>query len=147
MNTSLALYEALLQANVPAPAARRAAEALEADMTQHLATKQDLAHTNALMAKSFEVVNQRFETVDKRFEALDKRFDAVDERFEAVGKRFESVNQRFDVLDKSLDVRFSAFEEKFDSRLDQQATRIVKTLGGIMAFLFAAIAGLQTFLR
>jgi hypothetical protein len=42
-NTPLALYEALLQANMPAPAARGAAEALEADMTQHLATKQDLA--------------------------------------------------------------------------------------------------------
>jgi flagellar capping protein FliD len=133
MNTSLALYEALLQANVPAPAARRAAEALEADMTQHLATKQDLEHTNALMAKSFEAVNQRFESVDRRFEAVDKRFDSID--------------KRFDLLDKSLDVRFSTFEAKFDSRLDQQATRIVKTLGGIMAFLFAAIAGLQTFLR
>lgn len=88
-------------------------------MTQHLATKQDLAHTNALMAKSFEAVNQRFESVDKRFE----------------------------VLEKSLDVRFSTFEAKFDSRLDQQETRIVKKLGGIMAFLFAAIAGLQAFLR
>lgn len=49
-NTPLALYEALLQANMPAPAARRAAEALEADMTQHLATKQDLAKMTFLLA-------------------------------------------------------------------------------------------------
>lgn len=49
-DTPLALYEALRQAYVPAPAARRAAEALEADMTQHLATKQDLAKMTFLLA-------------------------------------------------------------------------------------------------
>ncbi len=33
MQSTLAIHEALLQANVPAPAARRVAEALESDMT------------------------------------------------------------------------------------------------------------------
>ena len=42
METALAIYEALLQANVPAPAARRVAESLEKDMSSNLATKSDL---------------------------------------------------------------------------------------------------------
>lgn len=42
METTLAIYEALIQANVPAPAARRVAESLEKVMTSNLATKQDL---------------------------------------------------------------------------------------------------------
>lgn len=43
MTRSVALYEALIQANAPQPAARRVVEALEADMTSSLATKQDVA--------------------------------------------------------------------------------------------------------
>jgi hypothetical protein len=36
METSLAIYEALIQANVPHPAARRVAECLEKDMASSL---------------------------------------------------------------------------------------------------------------
>jgi DNA repair exonuclease SbcCD ATPase subunit len=118
-NTSLALYEALLQANVPAPAARRAAEALEADMTQHLATKQDLAHTNALMAKGFEAVNQRF----------------------------ASIEQRFDALDKILEVRFAALKAEIGATQTELEGRLLKKLSAIMTFLLAAMMGLQAMLR
>jgi len=55
METTLAIYEALIQANVPAPAARRVAESLEKDMTSSLATKQDLE----LMATRFEALEGR----------------------------------------------------------------------------------------
>jgi hypothetical protein len=55
METALAIYEALIQANVPAPAARRVAEALEKDMTSSLATKQDLE----LMTTRFEALETR----------------------------------------------------------------------------------------
>lgn len=57
MNSSLALYEALLQANVPGPTARGVAEALERDMTTELATKQD------------------FEALSTKLEALESRID------------------------------------------------------------------------
>ena len=55
METTLAIYEALIQANVPPPAARRVAESLEKDMTSSLATKQDLE----LMATRFEALEGR----------------------------------------------------------------------------------------
>jgi predicted nuclease with TOPRIM domain len=140
VNTSLALYEALLQANVSAPAARRAAEALEADMTQHLATKQDLAHTNALMAKGFEAVNQRFNAVDHRFASIDKRFDAVDHRF-------ASIDKRFDALDKILEVRFAALKAEVGATQTELEGRLLKKLSAIMTFLLAAMMGLQAILR
>ena len=61
METSLAIYEALIQANVPPPAARRVAECLEKDMTSTLATKQDLLHLQQL-------VNARIDTLESTLE-------------------------------------------------------------------------------
>jgi hypothetical protein len=59
METALAIYEALIQANVPPPAARRGAESLEKDMTSNLATKHDLQHHEELMATRLEALESR----------------------------------------------------------------------------------------
>jgi len=59
METALAIYEALIQANVPPPAARRVAESLEKDMSSNLATKQDLHHLEQLMETRFEAADSR----------------------------------------------------------------------------------------
>jgi len=59
VETALAIYEALIQANVPPPAARRVAEALEKDMSSNLATKQDLRHLEQLMETRFEAADGR----------------------------------------------------------------------------------------
>ena len=65
-DTALAIYEALIQANVPPPAARRVAESLEKDMTSSLATKQDLL----LVKQDLQHVEQQMAT---RLEALESR--------------------------------------------------------------------------
>lgn len=59
MDTALAIYEALIQANVPPPAARRVAESLEKDMTTNLATKQDLQHLDQLVAERLLALESR----------------------------------------------------------------------------------------
>lgn len=59
MDTALAVYEALIQANVPPPAARRVAESLEKDMTANLATKQDLQHLDQLFAERLVAIESR----------------------------------------------------------------------------------------
>jgi hypothetical protein len=68
MTRTLALYEALIQANVPQPAARRVVEALESDMNTSLATKQDI-----------ELLQQRLAAVDarmlERFAASQRELD------------------------------------------------------------------------
>jgi hypothetical protein len=69
MQTSLALYEALIQANVPVAAARRVAESLERDMTSSLATKQDLQHTEQLMAARFDALEGRTSLVLQNLES------------------------------------------------------------------------------
>jgi hypothetical protein len=131
VNTTLAIYEALIQANVPAPAARRAAEALEADMTQHLATKQDLAHTG-------ELLMQRFVVIDQRFAAMDQRFVAIDQRFAVIDQRFAAIDQRFDTLERRIDARFAAADVHLELKLQTLESRIVVKLGALMTFLLAA---------
>jgi hypothetical protein len=68
MTRTLALYEALIQAKVPQPAARRVVEALESDMSTSLATKQDI-----------EQLEQRLAAVDarmlERFAASQRELD------------------------------------------------------------------------
>ncbi len=59
METALAIYEALIQANVPPPAARRVAESLEKEMASTLATKQDLQHLDQLMMTRLEALESR----------------------------------------------------------------------------------------
>jgi hypothetical protein len=66
MDTALAIYEALLQANVPPPAARRVAESLEKDMSSNLATKQDIQHLDRLMATRFDAMDRRFGELEAR---------------------------------------------------------------------------------
>lgn len=77
METSLAIYEALLQANVPAPAARRAAESLEKDMTTTLATKQDLQHLEGLTSARFDALEDKLslqmQNFELRIQALESR--------------------------------------------------------------------------
>lgn len=73
METALAIHEALIQANVPAPAARRVAESLEKDMTSNLATKQDLQHLGQLIATRLDAVNDRFGVMEDRISGFESR--------------------------------------------------------------------------
>ena len=77
METALAIYEALIQANVPPPAARRVAESLEKDMTSTLATKQDLQGVRQEIQHLAQLMNARFDAVDDRFAAFDIRFSLM----------------------------------------------------------------------
>jgi len=87
METALAIYEALIQANVPPPAARRVAESLEKDMTSNLATKQDLQHLDQLMTTRLQGLESRLTT---RFEAMDDRFSELESRVALMMQNLES---------------------------------------------------------
>ena len=89
MDASLAIYEALIQASVPPPAARRVAECLEKDVSSNLATKSDLM----LVQQQLEHLGQ---TMATNFAALDARFEAIDTRFEAMESRFTLMNQNLE---------------------------------------------------
>jgi hypothetical protein len=60
---------ALLQADVPPPAARRVAESLEKDMTSNLATRQDLQHLDQLMVTRFEALESRMSLMVQNLES------------------------------------------------------------------------------
>lgn len=75
MQASLAIYEALIQANVPAEAARRVAESLEQDMTSTLATKQDLEQLGLATRLDMDGLRKEFAGLRKEFEQLEQRLD------------------------------------------------------------------------
>ena len=60
MTRTLALYEALVRAKVPQPAARRVVEALESDMNTSLATRQDIELLEQWLAGVDERMLERF---------------------------------------------------------------------------------------
>ena len=76
METSLAIYEALLQADVPPPAARRVAESLEKDMTSNLATRHDVL----LIQEHLQHLDQQFAA---RIEALESRMSLMVQNLES----------------------------------------------------------------
>jgi hypothetical protein len=80
METSLAIYEALIQATVPPPVARRVAESLERDMTSNLATKSDLMLVRQELEHLGQTMNTRFEALHARFQVIDTRFEALETR-------------------------------------------------------------------
>ena len=133
METSLAIYEALIQANVPSPAARRVAECLEKDMTSNLATKndflllrQDIEHLSQTMATRFAAFEARS---DARFEAVDTRFNSLESRFEA---RFEAIDTQFG----AVGTRFEALESRLFFTIQNMETRLMVKLGTLMVVLF-----------
>ena len=154
METALAIYEALIQANVPPPAARRVVESLEKDMTTSLATKQDLQHFDQLMATRVEALESRmvtrFSAVDARFEAVDARFDAVDARFDAMDVRFEAINSRFGAVNDrfgAVDDRFSELESRIGLMIQNLESRLIIKLGALMAVLIGAAGTITALLR
>jgi len=133
METSLAIYEALIQANVPSPAARRVAECLEKDMTSNLATKndflllrQDIEHLSQSVATRFAALEARS---DARFEAVDTRFNSLESRFEA---RFEAIDTQFG----AVGTRFEALESRLFFTIQNMETRLMVKLGTLMVVLF-----------
>jgi hypothetical protein len=126
MRTPLVLYEALLQASVPATAARAVAEALETDMTSQLATKQDLL-----------AVKQDVLTVKHDVLAVRQDIKHLEEKLEI----------RLGQFKEESDLRFGQFEENLEIRLAGSENRVVVKLGTLIVVLIGAAATLMTVLR
>jgi DNA anti-recombination protein RmuC len=167
METALAIYEALIQANVPPPAARRVAESLEKDMTSNLATKQDLQHFDQLMTTRLEAMQDQ---MDRRFTALqdqmDRRFtalqdqmghrftalqDQMDRRFTALlgqtDSRFTALQGQTDSRFEAVDGRFSEFESRIALMIQSRDTRLLARLGALMTVLVGLTSTVVALLR
>jgi hypothetical protein len=107
MNTVLAIYDALLQAGVPDAPARRVVEALEQDMTNLLATKQDLL----LIRQDFSHLEQ-LTTV----------------KIEALGDRMTALHQ-------NLDLRLQSVESRVVIKLSIVMTALTAMAGTLLAVI------------
>ena len=73
MKTSLAIYDALLQAGVAEAPARRVVESLEQDMTTLLATKQDVIMVRQDVVMVRQEVRHLEEQLTLRLQSLESR--------------------------------------------------------------------------
>ena len=107
---TLRYADGLKAAGVEARQAEAMSRALNAELTEGIATKRDLddavagvknelgARIDALEHK----VEVGFAMVDAKFEAMNTRFEAVDAKFEAVDAKFEAVDAKFEALEDKL---------------------------------------------
>lgn len=122
IETALAIYEALIEANVPTLAARRVAESLERDMSANLATKQDL-----------EPLRQGKLHLHDRMSALEHGFEVLENRFESLDRRFES--------------RSAELEQRVALMIQNVESRLLIKLGTLMTVLLGAAGGLLALVR
>ncbi len=113
MEAPLAIYEALLQAEVPVAAARDVAEKLEKDMNTALAVRQDIQQLDARVRHDIQQLDAR------------------------VRHDIQQLDSRVQLLEEKLDSRFALIDERFIS-LEQ---RIVIKLGALMAVLMTLMVG------
>jgi predicted nucleic acid-binding Zn-ribbon protein len=136
MKTTLAIYDALLQANIPNAAARGVAEALEKDMEAVLATKADLQLLTSQMERRFEQIEHRFAQLQQRF---DQKFAELEQRF---SQQFGQLEPRF----SRIDDRFGELEVHIGQRLESLELRMTVKLGSLMIAGFTVLAAVLKFL-
>lgn len=155
MQTTLAIYEALIQANVPAATARHVADTLEQDMTTALATKQDLQHLELGLRQEIrhlgEVTEQRISGLQKDFDALgkhvDQRIGSLEQRMDqSIGSLEERMNQSIRSLEQRMDQRIGSAEQRMDQRTDSLEQRM-HSLEQLTNVKFQAVAERFTLLE
>jgi hypothetical protein len=139
MQSTLAIYEALLQANVPAPAARRVAEALESDMTTALATKQDLLALEQRLVGRVDVLGEQS---SGQLKAVDERLTGqINTLSEHVAGSIKALDERLTGQMKSMDERLTGQMKSMDERLTGQMEAMNERLTGQMNTLGEGLAG------
>jgi uncharacterized membrane protein YheB (UPF0754 family) len=152
VEATLAIYEALIQANVPTSAARRVAESLEKDMSSNLATKQDVQHLAQLMATRFEAFEgqmaARFEAYEGKTAArLEASEGKTTTRLEAVEARLVAMEDKTVIRFRAVDDRFSELESRIGLMMRSLESRMVIKLGALMTVLIGATGGVLALLR
>lgn len=99
MKSTLAIYDAMLEAKLPAAAARGVAEALERDMEAIVATKTDLQYLR-------EHVSGEIRALKAEIQALKAEMQALQAEFRALKVEMDS---RFERLELRLTVKLGAF--------------------------------------
>jgi ABC-type phosphate transport system auxiliary subunit len=121
MKSTLAIYDAMLEAKIPAAAARGVAEALENDMEAVTPTKTDLQYLRTQMCGDTQALKTELQAEIKAVKSeLQTELHAVksevqalkvemDRRFEAVERRFDGTDDRFERLELRLTVKLGTF--------------------------------------
>ena len=133
MKSPVSMYDALISVQVPGDKARAVAEALESDMSVHLATRQDLL----LLRKDVDVLRN---DMDVGFVAVRKDMDAG---FVAVRKDmdagFVSVRTEIDVLRRETNAGLAFVRKDMEHLGDRLMIRLATFITVSLGVLFAAL--------
>ena len=98
----------LKKAGVEAGQAEAMSHALNDELVDGVATKQDVG--NAVVELKGEIAK-----VDARIDAMDAKLVAIDEKFDA---KFDAMDQKFEAMDAKFEAKFDAMDQKFDAKFE-----------------------------
>ena len=139
---TLRYADRLKEAGVETGQAEAMARALNAELTEGLATKADLRNA---IAKLENKVDRGFAAVDAKFDAMeakfDGKFDAMEAKFDG---KFDAMEARLDAMEAKFDAKFEAMDAKFEALAGQfksQSRHVFLVLALVVALgLYNAIA-------
>ncbi len=129
MKSTLAIYDAMLEAKVSAAAARGVAEALERDMEAIVATKTDLQYLR--------------EQVSGEIHALKAELQALKSDLHALKAELQALKSDLHALKAEL----QALKSEMDSRFERLELRLTVKLGAFLAIAVGLIVTLEQLLR
>ena len=128
---TLRYADRLKEAGVENGQAEAMARALNAELTEGLATKTDLRNA----------IGKLENKVDLGFAAVDAKFDAMEAKFDG---KFDAMETKFDAKFEAMDAKFEAMDAKFEALAGQfksQSRHVFLVLALVVALgLYNAIA-------
>ena len=128
----------LKKAGVEAGQAEAMSHALNDELVDGVATKQDVGNAVVELKGEIAKVDARIDAMDAKLEAMDQKFEAkfeaMDQKFDA---KFEAMDQKSDAKFEAVDAKFVAMDQRFESLSGQLATQ-----GRYVFLVLALIVGL-----
>lgn len=141
MNALYSLYDALLSIDIPADKAKAVVTAMEQEMSNVLATKTDLQHTELMLRQ--ELVATRDSLKQELTSTRDSLKQEIASVRDSVKQEIFSVRNSLKQEISALDQRISSVEVSLGQKMELMRSSMVIQLGSIvvvgMGVLFAAL--------
>ena len=133
MKSPVSMYDALISVQVPGDKARAVAEALESDMSVHLATRQDLL----LLRKDVDALRK---DMDAGFGFVRTEIDVLRKETNAgLASLRKDMDTGLASVRKDMDAGFALVKAEFKQDLTQLTVRLGIMMVGALTLLFAAL--------
>ena len=137
MQFGIALYDALVGANVPASKALPLVQAMDKELIERLASKEQLLAVELRLGERTSAVDETLTLISQRSE---QRIRALDERLLLIN---EGLERRLRSLDERLTATLSSGQESFTREMAQRSDRWLVGLGAFLVAMVGVLALLK----